>query len=246
MRGVGRSSGLIGAVVVLAACSSSSDCRQKANECSTSFECQRTGGDSWECVKASSSTVAGVRGERGPPGPEGPQGPKGQQGETVVASLLQLREEGHRALVYSQFTKLLDLASEALDEVGVSHLRLDGSTPAAERRKRVESFQAGEATVFLLSLKAGGMGLNLTAADYVLHLDPWWNPAAEDQASDRAHRIGQARPVTVYRFVTRGTIEEEILSLHEAKRALVNEVLEGTDTAGRVSTEELLALIRGG
>ncbi|MCP4661797.1 MAG: SWF/SNF helicase family protein, partial [bacterium] len=108
----------------------------------------------------------------------------------------------------------------------------------------IDAFQSGEGDVFMISLKAGGTGLNLTAADYVIHLDPWWNPAVEDQASDRAHRIGQTRPVTVYRLITRGTVEEEILDLQERKRCLVAGVLEGTDRAGRLSTDELIRLIQ--
>ena len=100
--------------------------------------------------------------------------------------------------------------------------------------------------MFLISLKAGGTGINLTAADYVIHLDPWWNPAVEDQATDRAHRIGQTRPVTVYRLIARGTIEEQILALHGDKRALVAGVLEGTDVAARLTTKDLLALLAGG
>ena len=99
--------------------------------------------------------------------------------------------------------------------------------------------------VFLISLKAGGFGLNLTAADYVIHLDPWWNPAAEDQASDRAHRIGQLRPVTIYRLITTGTIEEKIVHLHHRKRELADSLLEGTDSAGRLTPEEMLELLRG-
>ena len=110
----------------------------------------------------------------------------------------------------------------------------------------MDAFQAGEGELFLISLKAGGTGLNLTAADYVLHLDPWWNPAVEDQATDRAHRIGQERPVTVYRLVAKGTIEEQILEMHADKRELVSGVLEGTDTAGRVNTDELIKMIRQG
>ena len=113
-----------------------------------------------------------------------------------------------------------------------------------ERKRSVDAFQNGEGDVFLISLKAGGTGLNLTAADYVLHMDPWWNPAVEDQAADRAHRLGQQRPVTIYRFITRGTIEEKILDLHATKRDLADSLLEGTDTAGRLSAEELLALIQ--
>jgi superfamily II DNA or RNA helicase len=157
-----------------------------------------------------------------------------------------LREEGHRALVFSQFVKHLDLVREALDARGVSYLYLDGGTPAAERDRRVEAFQRGEGELFLISLKAGGTGLNLTAADYVIHLDPWWNPAVEDQATDRAHRIGQDKPVTVYRLVSSGTIEETILSLHDQKRDLVAGILEGADAAARLSTRELLQLVRAG
>jgi len=99
--------------------------------------------------------------------------------------------------------------------------------------------------VFLLSLKAGGVGLNLTAADHVLLLDPWWNPAAEDQAADRAHRIGQHRPVTVTRLVTAGTIEDDILALQDDKRALVAGILDGASTAGRLDPQELARLIHG-
>ena len=105
-------------------------------------------------------------------------------------------------------------------------------------------FQAGQGDLFLISLKAGGLGLNLTAADYVIHMDPWWNPAVEDQASDRAHRFGQQRPVTVYRLVTRNTIEEKIVRLHQEKRDLANSLLEGADVSTRISAEELLELIR--
>nr|MBK7068062.1 SWF/SNF helicase family protein [Deltaproteobacteria bacterium] len=114
----------------------------------------------------------------------------------------------------------------------------------AARKAAVDGFQKGEGEVFLISLKAGGFGLNLTAADYVVHMDPWWNPAVEDQASDRAHRIGQARPVTIYRLVARDTIEDRILGLHHRKRELAAGILEGSDLAGRMTEEELLGLIR--
>ena len=97
--------------------------------------------------------------------------------------------------------------------------------------------------MFLISLKAGGLGLNLTAADYVIHMDPWWNPAVEDQASDRAHRLGQTRPVTIYRFVTQGTIEERIVALHSTKRDLADSLLEGTDMSGKLSADQLLKLL---
>ncbi len=98
----------------------------------------------------------------------------------------------------------------------------------------------------MIGLKAGGVGLNLTAADYVIHLDPWWNPAVEDQATDRAHRIGQQRPVTVYRFVAEKTVEEKILKLHEHKRDLADSLLAGTDMSGKMSADDLLALMREG
>ncbi len=135
---------------------------------------------------------------------------------------------GHRVLVFSQFTRHLGLVREALATREISYLYLDGSTPQAQRSALVESFQRGDAPVFLISLKAGGTGLNLTAADYVVHLDPWWNPAVEDQASDRAHRIGQDKPVTIVKLVAQGTIEERVLSLHGHKRRLADAVLEGT------------------
>lgn len=157
-----------------------------------------------------------------------------------------LREGEHRALVFSQFVQHLSLVRQALDRRKISYQYLDGATPAVERQKRVDAFQNGEGELFLISLKAGGTGLNLTAADYVIHLDPWWNPAVEDQATDRAHRIGQKRAVTVLRLVARDTIEEQILALHGEKRELVSSVLDGTDKAARMSTNDLVDLIRGG
>ena len=160
-------------------------------------------------------------------------------GETVRAG-------GGRALVFSQFVKHLALVREALEARGVPLQYLDGQTPAAERETRVEAFQRGEGDVFLISLKAGGTGLNLTAADHVLHLDPWWNPAVEDQATDRAHRIGQTKPVTVTRLISEGTIEEAILALHEEKRDLANSLLSEADGAAALSTEQLLGLLRYG
>jgi len=158
----------------------------------------------------------------------------------------ELRGEGHRALVFSQFTSHLGLVRDELARAGVSALYLDGSTPTAERRRLIERFQAGDGEVFLISLKAGGTGINLTAADYVIHLDPWWNPAVEDQATDRAHRIGQTRPVTVYRLISRGTVEERILAMHRDKRALVASVLDGTGVAARLTTRDLIALLAEG
>lgn len=163
---------------------------------------------------------------------------------TAALELLQeLRAEGHRALVFSQFTTLLDLFQEMLKAAELSYVRLDGSTPAAVREHRVREFREGDATAFLLSLKAGGTGLNLTEADYVLHLDPWWNPAAEDQATDRAHRIGQTKPLTVYRLIAKDTIEEQMLAVHAEKRALVRDLFEGTGEAAKLDVAQLIALI---
>ncbi len=150
----------------------------------------------------------------------------------------------HKALVFSQFVGHLELVRAALDAKGIRYEYLDGGTSSAERERRVAAFQAGGADLFLISLRAGGTGLNLTAADYVVHLDPWWNPAVEDQASDRAHRIGQERPVTIYRLIMQDSIEERILSLHRDKRDLATELLEGTETTARLSEEALLDLIR--
>jgi len=155
----------------------------------------------------------------------------------------ELRGEGYRALIFSQFTQLLELVRIALVEDGVRCSWLDGSLSATARQRAVEGFQAGESDVFLLSIKAGGTGLNLTAASFVFLLDPWWNPAVETQATDRAHRIGQTEPVTVYRLVAGGTIEEAIYSLHEEKRALMDAVLAGTGSSGSMSPDELRALI---
>ena len=165
--------------------------------------------------------------------------------QQLAETLLELRSEGHRTLVFSQFVTHLQLIQQMLIEEGISFQYLDGSTSPKERQQRVDRFQEGQDDVFLISLKAGGTGLNLTAADYVIHTDPWWNPAVEDQATDRAHRIGQIKPVMVYRLISKGTIEEEILKLHDSKRDLVAGILEGSATAAKLSTEDLLQLIRG-
>ena len=158
----------------------------------------------------------------------------------------ELRANSHRALVFSQFIGHLAIVRQSLDQMGVSYQYLDGSTSLPDREKAVKAFQAGKGELFLISLKAGGLGLNLTAADYVIHLDPWWNPAIEDQASDRAHRIGQTRPVTIYRLVAKNTIEEKILQLHAIKRDMADSLLEGTDQNSRLGTKELLELLREG
>jgi SNF2 family DNA or RNA helicase len=150
----------------------------------------------------------------------------------------------HRALVFSQFVGHLGLVRDALDARGIRYEYLDGSTPSAERERRVAAFQSGAADLFLIRLRAGGTGLNLTAADYVVHLDPWWNPAVEDHASDRAHRIGQERPVTIYRLIMQDSIEERIRCRHRDKRDLASGLLEGAEAAARLNEDELLDLIR--
>ncbi|MEB0216066.1 MULTISPECIES: DEAD/DEAH box helicase [unclassified Undibacterium] len=159
-------------------------------------------------------------------------------------TLTELLDNRHKALVFSQFVDHLAIVRAYLDEQGISYQYLDGSTAPLERKRRVDAFQAGEGDVFLISLKAGGTGLNLTAADYVIHLDPWWNPAVEDQASDRAHRMGQLRPVTIYRLVTQNTIEEKILALHADKRDLANSLLDGGDASARLDSAALLRLLK--
>ncbi|MFT3923842.1 MAG: DEAD/DEAH box helicase [Myxococcales bacterium] len=163
--------------------------------------------------------------------------------ERLLAVLDDILPRGHRALLFSQFTRHLGLVREALERRGVPYLYLDGSTPGAARSALVERFQAGETSLFLISLKAGGTGLNLTEADYVIHLDPWWNPAAEDQASDRAHRLGQQRPVTVVKLVTQDTIEEKVLALHAHKRKLAEAVLLGEGPVEQLDQDTLEALL---
>jgi len=150
----------------------------------------------------------------------------------------------HKALVFSQFVGHLGIIRRLLDKKGISYHYLDGSTPVPKRKIAVNAFQAGDGDLFLISLKAGGTGLNLTAADYVIHMDPWWNPAVEDQASDRAHRMGQLRPVTVYRLVAKDTIEDKIVELHKHKRDLASSLLEGGEVSGKMSVEQMLELIK--
>ncbi|TWI61782.1 SNF2 family DNA or RNA helicase [Pseudoduganella lurida] len=161
----------------------------------------------------------------------------------LLAGLLENR---HKVLVFSQFVDHLGLIRDHLDREGVSYQYLDGATPMATRKARVDAFQAGDGDVFLISLKAGGVGINLTAADYVIHMDPWWNPAVEDQASDRAHRMGQQRPVTIYRLVARHTIEEGIVDLHAHKRELADSLLDGSEMAARMKAEDMLAMLEEG
>ncbi len=162
---------------------------------------------------------------------------------TLLELAHELRENGHRALVFSQFVDFLTLVREQLDEHGFTYQYLDGSVPAAKRSERIAAFQEGQGDLFLLSLKAGGFGLNLAAADYVIQLDPWWNPAVEAQATDRAHRIGQERPVTVYRLLVKDSIEERIEELQRDKQSLATSLLDGSDIATRLGVEQLLGLL---
>lgn len=171
-------------------------------------------------------------------------GVEGSKTETFMELVEELIENRHKALVFSQFTSFLSIVRKELDKKGIRYLYLDGSTPPKKRNESVAAFQAGEADLFLISLKAGGTGLNLTAANYVIHLDPWWNPAVEDQASARAHRMGQKQPVTIYRLVMSESIEEKIMSLHKHKKNLAESILEGTETTGKMSAEELMNLIK--
>jgi SNF2 family DNA or RNA helicase len=147
--------------------------------------------------------------------------------------LQEIIDGGHRVLVFSQFVSMLKLLEEGLREQDVEYCYLDGST--RDRGEVVGKFQRGAAPIFLISLKAGGVGLNLTAADTVIHFDPWWNPAVEDQATDRAHRIGQSKVVTSYKLITRGTVEEKILNLQQRKR----EIIAATLSSEEAFTESL-------
>jgi SNF2 family DNA or RNA helicase len=174
--------------------------------------------------------------------------PRLERGESAkrAAFLEIVRElvaEGRRALVFSQFVELLTLWRRDLDAEGIAYEYLDGST--THRERVVARFQEGTAPLFLISLKAGGAGLNLTAADTVIHCDPWWNPAVEDQATDRAHRIGQDKPVTVVRLIARGTIEEKILSLKATKRELTKVVVGGEASALAGLTDEDIRMLLG-
>ena len=161
--------------------------------------------------------------------------------EALTGILDDLKAAGHRALVFSQFTDYLAIVRRRIESRGWTHLYLDGSTPTAERGRLVDSFQSGEGDFFVISLKAGGTGLNLTAADYVILLDPWWNPAVENQAADRAHRIGQRNPVTVYRLIASNTVEERVIELHREKKEIAEDVLDGTGSAS-LTPAQLLRL----
>jgi non-specific serine/threonine protein kinase len=157
--------------------------------------------------------------------------------EVLLDTLETLKAEGHKALVFSQFVQSLQMVRQELDQRSIRYAYLDGQT--ANRQKQVDEFQNNPSIpFFLISLKAGGVGLNLTAADYVIHLDPWWNPAVEMQAADRAHRIGQDKPVFVYKIITRGTVEEKILKLQEHKKELVDQIISAEGSFFKSITKE--------
>ena len=160
----------------------------------------------------------------------------------LLARLREVLDEGHKALVFSQFTSLLRIVRERLDSSGITYEYLDGAT--RNRQARVERFQSDpDCRLFLISLKAGGLGLNLTAADYVFLLDPWWNPAVEAQAVDRAHRIGQTRQVFAYRLITRDTVEEKVLELQKTKRDLADAIIGADNSLIRDLRPDDLALL---
>ena len=165
---------------------------------------------------------------------------------SALADLIQTaRDGGHRALIFSQFTGMLELIQPTLAEAGVRWHYLDGATPASERIHRVNAFNGGDRDVFLISLKAGGTGLNLTGADMVVHCDPWWNPAVEDQATDRAYRIGQQNVVQVFKLVAQGTIEEKIHALQAKKRELIDTLIQPGETfLNKLTEPEIRELFR--
>ena len=157
--------------------------------------------------------------------------------------LVQIAEGEHRVLIFSQFRGMLDRIEQELPDLGLTSFKITGSTPSQERQEMTKAFNQGERDVFLISLKAGGVGLNLTGADTVILVDLWWNPAVESQAIGRAHRMGQEQAVEVYRLVTRGTIEEKIQELQEKKKNLVSEILDGTESRGSLSLAEIREIL---
>jgi SNF2 family DNA or RNA helicase len=159
----------------------------------------------------------------------------------LLDMLPELIEEGRRILLFSQFTGMLELIASALDGAKIPYVVLTGDT--TNRTTPIKRFMQGEVPLFLISLKAGGVGLNLTVADTVIHYDPWWNPAVENQATDRAHRLGQDKPVFVYKLITAGSIEEKIVAMQEKKAALADAILT-KDAAGaaKFSADDLEAL----
>lgn len=166
--------------------------------------------------------------------------------EALAEILRQSIDEGHRILVFSQFTSVLKNIAERISYDGIEYSYLDGSVPSQKRMSLVDNFNGGENSVFLISLKAGGTGLNLTSADIVIHFDPWWNPAVEEQATDRAHRIGQKNVVEVIKLIAKGTIEEKIIALQEEKKKLIDNILgeglSGNEGLSTLSEDQIVQL----
>ncbi len=162
--------------------------------------------------------------------------------EALQELLDEILPVGHQVLIFSQFVKHLKIIQAQLDHHHIPYYYLDGSTAPKNRKKLIRQFEDGKCAVFLLSLKAGGTGINLTSASYVIHMDPWWNPAVEDQATDRAHRIGQNKSVTVYRLLAKNTIEEKINELHQSKRALADQIISEQSTS-KLDLEEMVEML---
>ena len=168
---------------------------------------------------------------------------KSSKSKAVLSKIEELLENGHKALIFSQFVTHLNIFEEYFKEKSFSYTRLDGSMKQEHRKQAVDLFNSGQRDLMLISLKAGGFGLNLTAADFVIHLDPWWNPAVEDQAAARAVRIGQTKKVNILRFITENSIESEIIKMHDHKRDISDDLLRGTSVASKMSVDDLLKLI---
>lgn len=162
--------------------------------------------------------------------------------EALIELLEELKSSGHRVLVFSQFIKTFEIIKKQLDPKKITYFQIDGSTKAKKRLEMCDSFNGGEKDIFLISLKAGGSGLNLTGADVVIHFDPWWNPAVEVQATDRAHRIGQDKVVQVIKFITEGTIEEKIIKIQENKSKLINSMVDGDGKIEKLTKQDILGL----
>jgi SNF2 family DNA or RNA helicase len=164
----------------------------------------------------------------------------------LMETLETLVEEGHKTLIFSQFTTYLDLIENKIRVAGWKHARIDGSQTIKKRGEQVELFQNGDAQIFLISLKAGGFGLNLTAASYIFLMDPWWNPAVERQAIDRAHRIGQENKLTVYRPIIKESVEEKVLVLQQSKRELFRDLMAEDDDdyfSGKLTMDDFQHLL---
>ena len=166
--------------------------------------------------------------------------------DTITEKIKEGTAEGHKILVFSQYVRVLKLLEKRLGSLGMDHLYLDGSVPSIKRKKIIDRFQSDSGVLtFLISLKAGGIGINLTGADYVFLVVPWWNPAIENQAIDRTHRIGQTKPVFAYRFLSEGTVEEQILELQDSKRELVQNII-GVDSSifKKLTSDQILSLFQ--